>query len=819
MDRFFQDLRYALRRLGRAPAFTAVAVLSLAVGIGANTAMFTLVNSVMLQEIPARAPEELVEIYTNDDDFLYATFSYPDFVDLREETGAVLEDVAATNMFFGRVREGEADAMIMGELVSGNYFDLLGVDMAMGRSFLLEEDQTPGTHPVTILSYGFWERFLGSDPEVLGREIQLNGTRFTVVGVAQPDFKGSFPAIVPDAWVPMHMMAEVMEGGIARMEQRGSRNLFLKGRLADGVTAEEAQAAVAVVASRLAEAYPDTNEDRVFTLVPSKDVAVHPFIDRALVPVAGLLMAVVGIVLLVACANLASFLLARATDRRKEVAVRLALGASRGQLVRQLLTETVLLAMAGGAAGLILAGWLLSALQTFQPPVPIPMALDLGLDRTVLLFTMGVAVAAGVVFGLIPALQAVSPDVAPTLRDESSGGGGSRKAVWIRNGLVVAQVTLSLVLLVGSSLFLRSMRAAQDVDPGFSTDPAAIVWINGAMSGYEEPQQARELLAELEARALALPGVTSVGSADRLPLGIGLQTRGYGIPGVEPPAGRENHEIDFTQINGSYFEAMGIELVQGRTFNESDGPDAPRVAIISEAAARQWWPGENPLGKVIHRGTLEGDPIQVIGVARDTKVRTIGEAPRPYVYQHWLQSGSNFQIFVVRGTTDESQLVRQVRREFLAVEPDLVIMEAKTMEDHMAIMLFGPRMAALLLSLFGGIALALACVGLYGVVSYAVSARTREVGIRMSLGASGKDVVGLILSGGMRLVIVGAFLGLGLSLALARLVSGFLYGVGAADLSTLIGVPAMFMAVSALAAFVPARRASRVDPMVALRSD
>jgi len=819
MDQLRQNLRYALRRLGKSPGFTAIAILSLAVGIGANTAMFTLVNAVMLQEIPARAPEELVEVYTSDDDFLYATFSYPDLQDLKAETEAIFAGVVATNMFFGRARNGDTDAMLMGELVTWDYFDMLGIGMAEGRGFLEEEDVTPGTHPVAVISHGFWQRFLGGDADVLGREVHLNGTLFTVVGVAPPEFKGSFPAIVPDAWVPMHMMGEVLEGGPARLQRRGSRNLFAKARLRPGVTVEEAQAAVTVVQQRLAATYPETNEEKIFTLVPTKDVAIHPFVDKALVPVAGLLMAVVGMVLLVACANLASFLLARAADRRKEIAVRLAMGAGRGQLVRQLLTETVLLSLGGGVAGLVLAAWMLSALQAFQPPIPVPVNLDLGLDSTVLLFTLGVSVLAGTFFGSIPALQATNPDVASTLRDETAGSGGSRTSVWIRNGLVVAQVTLSLVLLVGSSLFLRSLQEAQNVDPGFDTSPAAILWVNGALSGYADAEEARPLIKELEMRVASLPGVTHAGSTDRLPLGVGFQTRGYTIPGVEPPAGRDVHEVDYSGVSGSYFEVMGIELVRGRTFSALDGPDAPDVVIVSEAAAARWWPGEDPLGKVLRAGRDAESEISVIGVARDSKVRTIGEAPRPLVYRHAVQTGSNSPIFVVRGTTDASELVRQVRAEFLAVEPDLVIMEAKTMEEHMAIMLFAPRMAALLLSLFGGIALALACIGLYGVVSFAVSSRTREVGIRMSLGASGNSVVGLILGDGLRLVLVGGAVGIVFSLVLAKLISGFLYGVEATDLGTLFGVPAMFLAVSALAAFIPARRASRVDPMIALRSE
>ncbi len=419
MDILNQDLRYALRRLARSPGFTMVAVLSLALGIGANTAIFSIVNSLLLRGLPVEAPEELVEIYQSDDDYAYLTLSYPDFADLRD-SNEVFSDVVAYYLFMAMTDrdDGSETRIRQMEVVTGNYFSMLGVRPVLGRGFLPEEDATPGTHPVMVLGHQYWQSDFGGDPGVVGSSVRLNGHVFTVVGVAPESFKGMYAGLVPEFYVPM-MMADVLEfvSG-SRFQRRGTRNLFAKGRLRSGVSVEQADAAVLAFSTALAEEYPDTNEGRLMTVLATEDVSVHPFVDKALVPVAGLLLTVVGLVLLIACANLASFLLARAADRQKEIAVRLALGARRSTLVRQLLTETVLLAGLGGAAGILVAQWTISALLSFQPPIPIPINLDITIDRQVLFFTLGISVLAGVFFGLVPALQSTKPDVAPTLRDE-----------------------------------------------------------------------------------------------------------------------------------------------------------------------------------------------------------------------------------------------------------------------------------------------------------------------------------------------------------------------------------------------------------------
>jgi len=816
MDTLLQDLRYALRRLSRSPGFTLVAALSLALGIGANTAIFSVVNGVMLKEIPVEDASSLVEIYFSETGgYPYATSSYPDFLAVRDGLPGVFEGVAAWNLAIARMERGDGAEVVLGEIVSGNYFDLLGVRPAPGRAFLPEEDQTPGTHAVTVLSHGYWKAALGADPEVVGKTVRINSRPYTVVGVAPDGFHGMMRGLVADFWVPMMMANVIMGSDLDRLQRRGSRNLFIKGRLRPGVQVEQAGAALATLSATLAQEFPDTNRDRAFTLLPTRDVAIHPFVDRMLLPVAALLLSVVGLVLLIACVNLASFLLARAADRRKEIALRLALGARRRVLVRQLLTETVLLALLGGGGGVLLAYWTLDLLLSLKPPLPVPVNLDIGIDGTVLAFTALVSLVAGVAFGLVPALQATNPDVAPTLKDEGATTQGRRRMT-LRNGLVVTQVAVSLVLLVGAGLFVRSLQKAQAIDPGFITREAVILWPNMQLSGFTD-EEGQQLFLELEERLAALPGVSAVGLASRLPLGASVETMGVRIEGVQPPPGRDEIDVDNTSVTAGYFEAMGIPILRGRNFGPEDGPGSPRVIILSEAAVERFWPGEDPIGKTLTIG--ESTIATVIGVAADTKVRTLGEAPRPFLYDHARRGYNEALSILVRGDRPSSELLPVVRRTAMESAPSMVILENKTMEEHLALLLFAPRMAALLLSVFGALALVLAGVGLYGLVSYTAARRTREVGIRVSLGADPRQVVRMVMGGGMRLVLTGGIIGLALSASVTWLLSRYLYGIGTLDLVTFFGIPLLLGSVALGAAFVPARRASRVDPVEALRSE
>jgi predicted permease len=817
MDQFRQDLRYGVRRLIGSPLFTIVAALSLSLGIGANTAIFTVVNGVLWSGPPIDDPDRLVDIYTADSSGMpFATSSYPDYVDLRAETD-LFEDVIGYQLFLAQAEQAGAAAPVMGELVTGNYFGAFGVRAALGRTFAPEESATPGTHPVVVLGHGYWQRAFGADPSVVGRTVQLNRRPYTVIGVLPQSFNGMYPAIAADMFVPMMMVDVLMPGQVRRLESRGSRSMFVKARLADGITADRAEAALDVIAARLASEYPDTNDGRAMLLLPSEDVSIHPMIDRALVPVATLLLAVVSMVLLIACANLASFLLARATDRRREIAVRRALGAGRGRLIRQMLVESVLLAMLGGIGGILVARWATDLLVGFQPPLPIPLNFDIRIDGTVLLFTFGVSVLAGLAFGLVPGLTATRPDMSAVLREEAGSVTGGRRRISMRGILVAGQVAVSMILLVGAGLFLRSLDKAQRIDPGFDTGPAAILWPNLELSGFEA-EQGEIVQGQLRERLLATPGITGVTLVDRLPLGAAIQTRTVTVDGVEPPPGRDGFEIDFTHADAAYFDLMDVPIVRGRNFTAAD-VTGDAVVIVSEAFARQFWPGGDATGQIVFMGSDRDRPARVVGVARDTKVRTLGEAPRPYLYLNTEQEFIPSMTFLVRGTPPAPDLVATARSVALELDPDLVILEAKTMDEHLSILLYPPRMAAALLSVFGALALLLASVGLYGMVSYAVARRTREVGIRAALGASQMDLVRLMTGGGMRLIGVGIAIGLALAAAISWLLSGFLYGIGATDIVTFVAVPLVLGAVGLLASWVPARRAASVDPIAALRAE
>jgi predicted permease len=817
MDILNQDLKYAVRRLFGSPGFTFVAILSLALGIGANTALFTVVNRLMLEGVGLSDPATLVQIYTSEEDgYPYSTSSYPDYFDLREQN-EVFEDVVAHAMFFAQSEVDGGEPMLsMGEVVSGNYFDVLGIRPALGRGFLPEEDATPETHTVVVIGFEYWQRVFAGDPAVVGRTLRILRRPYTIVGVAPEGFGGMWPGIEVDMWVPSMMTDHVNRAfGGTRLENRGSRSLFLTARLAAGVTPDQAAEYVATFSRGLEGAYADTNDGRIMTALPAEDVALHPFVDRALLPVAGLLFAVVGLVLLIACTNLASFLLARGADRKKEIAVRLALGARRWTLIRQLMTETVVLAVLGGLGGLLLAQWTLSLVVGFQPPIPIPINLDLSPDGTVLWFTLLIAVAAGMLFGLVPALQSTRPDVAPTLRDESGAVAGGRSRWSLRNGLVVAQVGLSFVLLIGAGLFVRSLQKAQSIDPGFDTSAAAMVWPNMEMS-YITEEEGAVLWEELVQRAAALPGVTGVTLADRIPLGFAVQTTNLLPDGVAPPEDLDAFAVDHAVIDEHYFEVMAVPVVAGRGFAPTDVAENEPVVVVSAAFARRFWPGEAALGRTLSRRDRE---YRVVGVARDTKVRTLGESPRPYVYFAHRQNYSPVLNIVVHGILPEPELLGQLQTMVRETRSDLVVLSASTMREHLALPLYAPRMAAMLLGVFGGLALVLSGIGLYGVVSYSVARRTREVGIRMSLGADARKVVGMVVAGGMRLVAVGGILGLILSATVTWLLSRFLYGISTTDVATFVAIPLVLTAVAMVAAFIPARRASRVNPVEALRTE
>jgi predicted permease len=813
MDILLADLRYAVRRLLQRPAFTAIALLTMALGIGANSAIFSIVNAVLLRPLPVESPDRLVEIYSQEGDEEPITQAYPDYLDIRAREDLFSGVTAYTADFFS-LGVGTQSEVTFGESVAGNYFQVLGVSPVLGRAFIPGEDDVPGAPRVVVIGDGLWRRRFASDPGVLGQTLRVRGQPFEIVGVMPPRFKGLLMGFVAELWVPLTTNVSFAAGD-DMLDDRGSRWLLVKGRLRPGVTAEQAQAGLDVLAGQLAESYPESNADRRFPVIPTNDVRLLPMIDRALVPVAALLMTVVGLLLLVVCTNLANLLLARALARRKEIAIRLAIGAGRWRLIRQLLTESVLLGLVGGALGLLVAWWTAKLLVSFQPPVLFKLSLDLGIDGRVLAFTFLISLIAGVLFGLVPALQATRPQLVPALKDELDTVAQRFRRFGLRGSLVIVQVAVSLVLLVGAGLFVRSLIGAQSIDPGFERERAVVMTVAPELAGYDEAR-ANDLLQRLRERVRGLPGVESAAYASRMPLGVSVHTNSIFVEGVDTPPD-EAPTIDVTYVSPDYFPTLGIPILQGRDFRAQDDSAAARVAIVSEAAARRFWPGASPLGERVRLGRPEAPTREIIAVVRDTKVRTLGEEARPFLYAPVSQGDRGILSLIVRTSGDPENMLPVVQRQALLLDPSLPIMELKTMSQHLDIMLFAPRMGGILLGIFGGLAVLLATVGLYGVVSYFAAQRTREVGIRVALGARPRDVVRLVTGQGMVLVAVGGVIGLALSFAATRPLGSFLYGVDVSDPVTFLGVTLLLVGVAFLATLVPAVRSARLDPMDALR--
>ena len=667
-----------------------------------------------------------------------------------------------------------------------------------------------------MLDYRYWQSAFASDPHVVGREMRVGGRAYTVIGVGPPDFAGTVRGLTPTFYVP-YMMAEDLNG-FPVFDDRGHASLFVKARLRPGVTLPQADAAVGAVAAQLTrDRMENWDPAGQFVLLPLTDVLLFPPMDVFIRAAAWLLMVVVGLVLLLACTNLASFLLARALDRRKEVAVRLALGASRGSLVRRLLTETTLLSLLAGGAGAGLAVWLLDVLATADLPLPTPVTLDLRLDGNVLGFTFGVSVVAGALLGLVPALQSTRPNVTGAVRSESAGGGQPGQLRW-RNALVVTQLTISLVLLVGAGLFLRSFQGVQSVDPGFGREPTALMTFLTPATRFA-PDEARVYTRRLLDRFRALPGVEAVGAISNLHLNpLSQRSSDFNVDGFEPTTDHGAFIADRVEVEPGFFEAAGIEIVRGRNFNDADRPDTQPVVIISEAMARRFWADGDAVGRLV-RGRDDDLSWLVVGVASDAKVRRLGESPRNMIYLPYSQQFTPSLTVVARTSIDPERTALALLTAGRELDPDLRVLETKTMDRHLALIRLPQQLSAFVLSAFGVLALALAAVGLYGVVSHGVAQRTHEIGIRKALGADDPRVVRLLVAGGLRLVVLGGALGLTLAVAATRLLGGLLFEVDVLDPLTFVGVPLVLGATALIATYVPAHRASRVSPVVALRTD
>jgi predicted permease len=816
MSSFLRDLRYALRRARSRAGFTLIAILSLGLGIGVNTAAFSLVNAIILRKAPIIRAERVAELDMYGPNGITGPMSYPDAKDIFDQSPGTFSQLSVAS--FGAFARDMGDHVetLIGELVNGDYFPLIGLQPVVGRLLGRDDDVARGAHPVVVLGYDYWMSAFAGDRGVVGRELRLAGRQYTIVGVAPKQIDGLLPGLTASLYASVQMVNQLEPTTRDELEARGNHSYFVKVRLAEGQTIAGARAVVDRFTHDMRAQHPDEWTARTtLRLIPLSQIAVSPLIDGVIVPAATVLMIVVGLVLIIACANLASFLLAQARDRRREIAIRLALGASRGALVRQLLVESLVVALAGGVVGTALSAAGLSALLHADLPVPLPITLDVGVDVRVLTFVLTTSVAAGALFGLLPALQATRPDVIETIKNENAGAKPGRRFT-MRSGLVVVQTATSLVLLVTAALFLRSFAAQSKVGAGFGSAPAGMVWM--ALPRDRYPAERRvQAIEEIERRMRALDDVTGVGAIDNMLVNaLGDNSRIINVDGFQPPKGTTGFEIDATAADSGFFDAAGLTLVAGRLFNSSDVPGRQLVAIVNQVMAEKFWPGQDAIGR-----TFRGDStvFHVIGVMKTTKVRSLGEAPRPYFLTALSQAPSPIFMLVARSRGDAARTATRMVTTLRAMDPSLMILQAKTMQTHLAVMLLPARLGAVAFALFAGLALLLATIGVYGVVRYAVACRAREVAIRLAVGARPDAVVKLLMREGVLLVGGGAVLGLALAALASRGLRSLLFGVDAIDPIAFFCAPLVLIAVGALAAFLPARRASRVDPASTLRSE
>lgn len=812
-----QDVAYALRTLRRSPAFAAVAVLTLAIGIGANAAIFGVADALIVRPLPVPRAGDLVRIYGTAEGDGFDIVSYPTYRDLRDRVPA-FGSLAAHRTVPISFNAGPGFAAeplpLQGELVSGDYFATMGVGAALGRLISPDDDRVEGERAVAVVSHALWTRRLGGAPDVLGRTVFLNGAAFEIVGVAPEGFRGSFTSLVADLWLPLSMHEAVRHQGLSR-ERRGWGWLSMTGRLAPGASLAEARAQAGEVARQLAEKHPRTNGGAGVAVYPA--TALPEQMREGAVGILAFAAAVVGLVLLVACANLAGVMQARVESRRRETAIRQSLGAGRLRLARQWLTESLVIAALGGAAGLVVARWTIGALEALRPPgtAYAEFSPPVAIDGRVLLFTAGLVVLTGLLFGLWPALGAGRSGLSVALGEGSTRLAGGRRRARTRRALTAAQVAVSLVLLVVAGLLLQSVRRASALDVGFESRGLALMSVDLRRFGYPA-ERAQAFYDALTARLETLPGVSSVSAALVVPLGFDRERITFLVDGQAPPDQPDGHAFDFNLVAPRYFETMGIPIVEGRGLEAGDDrPGAPSVAVINETLARRFFPGESPLGHTLAPDP-KAPPATVVGVARDIKYYTLAEDPRPYVYASARRFGQTSLTLHVRATGDAGRLLPPMRAAAVALDPNLTP-SVMTFDDLRAAPLFPARAMAALAAAFGLIVLLLATIGLYGTLSTLVADRGHEIGVRMAFGATRASVFGTVVGQAMALTAAGLLVGAAGAAAASRVVEGYLVSVGPLDPPTYVAVAAGVLAIALVAAFLPARRAARVDPAVALR--
>lgn len=822
----WQDLKYAMRMMSKAPGFTAIAVLALALGIGVNTAILSAVNGFVLRPLPVEKPAELVAPYwgRKADTQVWGQFSYPNYEDLREQNKSFSELCAwmwtSAGISSSESRKGGDDEhaeVVWGELVSGNYFDVMGVKPLLGRGFLPEEDRTPNTHPVVVLGHSLWQRRFKADQGVVGKTIYLNGLPFTVIGVMPESFLGARFYLREAFWSPL-MMAQKF-GRRAEWKTDRSYALFnLYGRLKPGLTMEQAETDLNLVADHLAKLYPRENADTKIQLTTELD-GRYGDATRVMRYGGVLALCVSGLVLLLACANVANLMLARTAARAREIGIRLAIGAGRGRIVRQLLTESVLLAGLGGVLGWAFAYRGVDVIRATFPPVPYPMSFDFAPDGYVLKWMLVVSLFTGVIFGLAPALLAARTDLVAVIKGAVRR---SHRRRWkLRGALVVAQVTISIVVLICAGLFIRSLGQARQTDPGLQTENLATMMIDLDLLAYDQ-ETTRRFYPELQRRIEAQPGVRMAALASVVPLMDGRVSRGPIVKeGENDPPPNQGINSDCNLVTPKYFDTVQTPLVLGRDFTDRDDADAPAVVIVNQEFARRFYgSAEQSMGKRFR--FAQGTPLmEIIGIAKDGRYRTLYEDQQLYIFLPVYQQPRARMTLLVsaQSASDLSAVVESARREIAQLDARMPVVGVMMAEENMSLAYLAPRVAAGMASTFGVLALVLATIGLYSVMTYAVSQRAREIGIRMALGAQVREVLRLIVSQGMRMALIGIVLGLGGAFALTRMLASLLLGVGTTDPVTFLGVAILLAAIALLACFVPARRATKVDPMVALRHE
>jgi predicted permease len=819
--RLIADLRYAGRTLIKSPGFAAVAILSIALGVGLNAAMFSFVDAMLLRPLPVPDSGRIVAVNSTAPGTRFGSMSYPDYADLRDRTQTLAAlacyQLAPMGVSVNRDRTAH---MNLGVIVSGNFFSGLGIQIPLGRGFRPDEDVTPGKDLVVVISHAMWESDYASDPGAIGRKVRVSGTDFTIIGVAPAGFTGPEAYVVPEVYAPMQAYAQAVPNAARDfLTGRGNRGVTLYGRLKPGVSVTQANVELATIARNLAGQYPDTNRDRTVTVLNYSSARFQSNPEDAIL--AMMLLVVSGLVLLIACANVANLVLARGTARAKEVAIRMAIGGTRWQLVRQLLTESMLLALAGGVAGLAVAYGGIRFLSSINPPADFPISFGVRMDTRLLVFSLAVSIATGLAFGLLPALRFTRSDLASTIKASDQGPGKSfwRGRLAGRNVLVTAQLTLAVVLLIVSAFFVRGFDAARHIDSGFRLDHTLVFTLDPSLVRFDEPKT-RDFYRKLEDRLRDRTGIRDVALSSTIPYNAGSQnTRKVIVDGYQARPGEDSSAWQYI-VDDRYFPLMETRILRGRAFNDRDTASSPRVAIVNETLAARAWPNRDPIGQRMRLDGPNGPMIEVAGVAKDGKYLYWAEPPQAVMWTPFSQEYNSQMKVIVRTEGDPAGMAATVRENVRALNADIPLVNLTTMaafyEDRA---MFAPRLVAQMVTTIGLVGLLLAIIGLYGVVAYAVSRRTREIGIRMAIGARPASVLRMVLGQGLTFTAIGVAVGMAIALSARRFLQTLLVGVSPYDPSILIGVPLILAVVMLAACWLPARRASRVDPIRALRQE